>query len=121
MRLRIVLICLLVLCHVCIAKPAHANTLISATIAPVRIVTVTTSGEVTRIDSNTNSNIAPTWRLESGKSLFRPTSRSQAKYEKIIRTIPSNSYGTIYQRPDTIRARLQNFLTKLLRARPTIT
>lgn len=90
------------------------QTTISATISPVRIVTLDQGRNIIKVESNTAESITPTAVLASDDT---PTSLSPdeiSKYDAIINSVPAGKYGVVYQSMDNTTSPDRSLLVQIL-------
>ncbi len=98
---------------------AQANsTIISATIAPVRIITLNSKHEIIQIQSNTKADVTPTVQMATSGQRVKLDPTIRANYEQIMREVSKSSYGIVYSKPAKNRSILDRIMATILRVHP---
>lgn len=91
------------------------STIVTAVVAPVRIIVVNDSGEITKVVSNTPKAVTPTVRKNTPDGLqITLTKDIGAQYTAITRHMNTHKIGVIYQTNNRVGARI-NLVSYLFR------
>ena len=94
-------------------KLSAASTTVTAVVAPVRILTIDTQGNILRVQSNTPENVTPAGVHSNGTAATVLSQYTLRQYKLILPTL-RHSYGIVYERPSKVQLRISEYLAHYL-------